>query len=1812
MNISTLVNLLRERALHDPDVAVYRFVEYADDPGERLTYAALDLRARAIAAELQRKGLRGQRALLLYAPGLEYITAFFACLYAGVIAVPVYPPEPARMARMLPRLGAIVRDARPVLALTTADIADLAGELLEEYEDFRGVSLLATDTISTDLADEWHDPQVDSSTLAFLQYTSGSTAAPKGVMLSHANLLHNLELIYQNFQHTPQSHGVIWLPPYHDMGLIGGILQPMYGGFTVTLMPPVAFLRSPLIWLQTITRTRATTSGGPNFAYDLCVRKISPEQRQQLDLSSWTVAFNGAEPIRADTLDRFVEAFAPCGFRRDAFRPCYGLAESTLIVVSGQPATQPVVQYVKASTLAQHHPMPASPNDQDALSLVSSGQVLPGYRVEIVDPATETPCAPGLVGEIWIAGPSVAQGYWEQPEQSAAAFHARLPGIATPFLRSGDLGFFHNDELFVTGRLKDVIIIRGRNLYPQDLELAAEQSHSALRPGCSAAFSVDWAGTERLVLALELERNAQNADVEEVARTVRQAIIQNHEVKVYAVLLLKTGSIPKTSSGKIQRHACREGFLNDDLELVGKSVLDELPTPVAATAPPPPADSFIRKALLVVTENDRLPLIELYLREQIGKLLGTDPSRLDGQQFLGALGLDSLSGIELKTEIERTLGVRLGVATLLSDASIAQLATLIASQFDAAALLPTHSSLAPDAAPNGLALSCGQRALWFMQHLAPEHDFYRIARAVQISGDLDLAALQRAAQRLIDRHAALRTTFALVDGEPVQQIHPQMSLAYHVVAAADWSETELLQQIDAELHRSFDLSQGPLLRLMLFARGPQDHVLIFAVHHLVVDFWSLAVIIAELQTLYVAERNATSAALPPLDLSYTAFVAWQTRLLAGPEGERLWNYWQRQLADVSLRVNLPADYSPPAQPSYRGAIHSFALPPILSQRLQALARQEQTSLYALMMAAWQVLLYRLSGQTEIVVGTPLAARSQPELKRAVGYFVNPVAIRGTLEANLPFRSFLTHINRAILEAIDHQDYPFSVLIARLHPVRDAQQGATFNVVFNWQKAPAFADTALTAFALDQAGAQLMFGPHRAALLVPERQHAEFDLELTMAETADGLAGTLKYSVDRFAAPSIERLLSYFLTLLEGVVAHPSEAVATLPILPAAEQQQILHEWNDQQSYTPACIHQLFAQHAVATPDAIAITGDGLQLSYAALDRRSSQIAQSLLASGVQPGQTVALMLENGVPQVEVLLAILKSGAAFVCLDTTAPALRLEQILSETQAKLLIVAAAELAQHRQTLQHVHQSIGLRVLLLGGAAALPAAEWWQPLDSLAASATLPVPVVEPDSVAYVAYTSGSTGKPKGVVHTHASFCQFIEWQQRSFAIAGATRMAQLALATFDVSYCEIFGALCFGATLCVPRPELRRDPRAFNAWLTREGVTLLQVVPSFFRQALQAAESSPAALHPCTTLEQLMFVGEALPVELVQTLRSRFPQRPRLFNVYGPTEAVAATWYPISNAPLAQATVPVGRAIDGRQILILDAAQQLCPIGVKGEIYIRSAYLAQGYIQQPAETAKVFIQNPLHNNYPDRVYRTGDLARWLPDGTIDYCGRSDHQVKVRGVRIELEEIEAVLRLHTGVAECAAAVATFAEGDQRLIAYVVLAQTVAVAELREWLRSRLPAQMLPSAFVVLTSLPRLPNGKINRAALPHPDGQELLRDSERVAPRNALETRLSAIWQGLLRVDDIGVYDNFFDLGGHSLLIVQMVNTIQQEYAIEVPLRSFWEEPTIAHLAVVIEQERAVQQGQRATIARLKAMVQHLSDEDVQRLLQERNMA
>jgi amino acid adenylation domain-containing protein len=2695
---ASLVDVLLCRAAERSDAELFAFLPDGEDaPAQTITRGELDRRARALAVRLQEVGAGGGRALLLYPSGLEFVAAFFGCLYAGVVAVPAHLP---RLNRPMTRLRSIVTDAAPEVVLTSASHAKDATQWSAGVPGLVGVKVLCSDQGPEDdeLAGRWLDPRATSGTLAFLQYTSGSTAAPKGVMITHGNLLANSARIHSAFGSSSEGRGVFWLPLFHDMGLIGGVIQTLYCGGASTLFSPVSFLQRPLRWLQAISRTGAIISGGPNFAYDLCVEKTTPAQRAGLDLSCWRVAFNGAEPVRTETLDRFAEAFAVAGFRHEAFLPCYGLAEATLLVSVNPSGRAPVVLAADAASLGRGEVAGAVPS-HPTTRLVSSGHAAEGHTVAIVDPVTGLECREDRVGEIWVSGPSVASGYWNRPEESREVLGARLNGgDDRSFLRTGDLGFLRGGELFVTGRIKDIIILRGRNIYPQDVEWAAECCHPALQAGGAAAFSIDEKGEEQLAIVLEVRQKPKGDAAEEIFAAIRLAVAHALDVEVFAIRLLRMASLPRTSSGKVQRHACREAFLDGSLETVaewtrqeiavatvpealapatlredksssrshsrdeitawlaakvaaplgtrpddidirapvagfgigslqaarlaaelevwlgrklsptliydyptidalagflagestlsaprpaatissndgrepiaiigigcrfpgadgpaafwellrtgteaigelpdsrwteqdlhglefprrsgyvksidrfdaaffriapreaifldpqqrmllevawealedggqvpdrlagrpvgvfigistndyafiqvkrgGASVghrvtgnsgsiaanrisyfldfrgpslaidtacssslvathlacrsiwdgeselalaggsnlllqpqvfagfakngflapdghckafdaqangyvrgegagivvlkplsraladgdpiyavirggavnqdgrtngltapsgsaqeavlrsayrhagvapalvdyveahgtgtplgdpielaalgavlaegrdaarrcilgsvktnighleaaagvaglikaalalyhraipaslnfttpnphvdLDTLPLEVARSLEPWPrtdgparagvsafgfggtnahivleeaplrieqemrrepaarqdeeivlpisaqtpealwemcrslrdfladasdelelrdvaytagarrAHHDHRAALVVASRDDAVEALDsfrrgephwsivqgrrgrgrrpgiafvfpdadgpwqgagraLFHREpvfraaiercdavladhlawspaaelradepssrtleiaaaramqftlevalaQLWEWWGIVPSRvvgdgsgalaaacvngamsledagrivagaaqetaplgetiatlanegievflevgphpvlssaikqcfgsrkekplilpslrrgdagletmrssaawlyargfaiewsrvspagrfvrlpgypwqrqrfwLDDEQKLGknalekqpdpfngectvpqkngpptgphadpvedhpafvakhgepplpapavqedrvaahsggfdgkklrelpvearpeqlmeyfrdrvaavlalpadtvdpdrpllSLGLDSLSAMDLKIELDASLGTKLPLSMLMEGSSIRSLAEWANEHL---AGFSAHTAL-PSSPPEGSKaeerLSHGQHLLWYAHQFTTSRAAYHITGAGRVGAELDVDALRRALCRVVAQQDALRTVFTVVDEQPAIRILDSSALA---LRHDEWLPVEDVGSLDdagldhklvALARVPFDLERGPLFRIHVLRRSasveaaaigqlpaPIEHIVLLVVHHIIADFWSTAVLVDDLMKAYADERAGCPGALPAPQSRYADFAPWQQAMVAGDEGASHWAYWQEQLRGPLPVLDLPTDFPRPAFQSYRGAVKHFHTDPTLAQAVVALAQSRGVSLYTVLLATFQLLLARLTGQDDILVGSPVAGRTRPHLEGLIGYFVNLLPMRSDVSGNPSFDEYLSRVRRTVTDGLEHQDFPFSVLINRLQRSPDPSRPPIFQVMYAHQKAPRFDDNGLAPFALGIAGARLHLHGFAVESVALDKQTTLFDLTLMTAMEGDRLCVALEYSTDLFKPSTIDRMSDGLRNLLEAIVADPGRRLAEFSLLSNSERHQLTGSWAGGLAIPQedVGIHHAFERQVERSPDAVALICGEEFLTYRALNRLSNSVAQLLLERGVRTETVVGLYFDSWPSRVIGLLGVLKAGGAYLPLDPDHPALRLAGMLDDCGASVLL-----------TEDH------LRGRLPGGPPVVIA------LDPLAETSAAIEPAnprvrVDGENIAYVVFTSGSTGRPKGVMVSHRSLlAAAAAWEHAYDLCRPPLRHLQAAAFAFDVFTGDWVRALATGGTLVACPRSILLDPAALAQLIRRERIECLELVPALADALATHLEQQGADLRGI----RLLAVGsDTVRGPLYRRLCRLVGPGGRVVNSYGLTETTIDSTYFAGTSKDSEGEdgpVPIGRPYPGTRAYVLDGHGEPVPVGVVGELYIGGLGVARGYVADPRQTARRYVPDP-HGGPGSRMYATGDRARWREGGVLELLGRRDGQVKVRGFRVELAEVQNVLARHPGVSQAAVVALADNAREKRLAAYVVprTAFCPTASELKRWLQDRMPEPMVPSSYVFLENLPLSPSGKLDRSALPPPEGLESdVWATEYVPPRTTAEEILAGIAADLLGRSRVGVHDNFFEIGVDSILGIQMVSRARQAGLALTPAQLF-RHPNVAELAAAAE--------------------------------------
>jgi amino acid adenylation domain-containing protein/non-ribosomal peptide synthase protein (TIGR01720 family) len=1541
--------------------------------------------------------------------------------------------------------------------------------------DSLSAAIMAVDNIDTVTGFSWQAPVLSNDTIAFLQYTSGSTATPKGVIVGHGNLIANEKAIQRRFEITQTDSFVSWLPLFHDMGLVGGLMQPLFSGIPLTLMSPKHFLERPVRWLEAITRYGGSISGGPNFAYRLCVERIGENTMDSLDLSTWRIAFCGAEPIRQETLAAFAEKFEAAGLNPNALYPCYGLAESTLLVTGGCPGRGVNVVNINTDAMAAGRLEP----DAAGQPFVNCGAVQDDHTLTLMHPQTGEAVDDHTIGEVWVSGPSVAQGYWRNEVATAAGF-VGMHGKS--WLRTGDLAFIHNGELFITGRLKDLILVRGQNLYPQDLEILLEEHIDVLRKGRIAAFAVDRQEGEGIGIAAEIGRSMQKlVPPQALFELINETLAQTYQEPASLILLLQPGTLPKTTSGKLQRRACWSGWQNGTLE------------PYAVYRPDQALLSPATEVQWSDTEQQVATLFQQVLRVSV-----TDR----GASFF-ALGGNSIDAMHLLALIRERFAIDLEPSVVFEAPTV----IAFASHLDSIGLNPSsgadHDIVRHVTTENDFPLSYAQQRIWFHHQLAPENTAYHMTGAVRIHGKLLRSVLEQTLLRLAQRHESLRTLFVEFSEMPRQLIlaEPVIDLQWVTEDEIDRNADRQESSAIATALRPFDLVKGPLWRLLVIERGHDTYELYLVMHHIIADGWSVNVLLNELARIYTALPSGSPLELPELPVRYVDYAIWQrSRMDAGVLASQQ-SYWIEQLGKEQSLIHLPMDHPRPAAPSGRGDIVRFSLSPVVSARFRESMQAAGTTVFMGLLTAFAALLYRYSGQPDVRIGVPVTNRNQMATTGIIGLFVNMLVLRTHIKGPLRFHELLQHIRAIVLVAHNHAEIPFDQLVDALQPVRELGISPLFQVLYNHLQ-------------VDYAALEKTTG-WKVERIDWSSGGSQFDLSLETEEDPDGtIRGVFVYAADLFDRATIERMAAHFQSILTHWMQDPAQRLGALQleqagIKPHPDESEAAH-------FTP--VFARISQLALQQPDGVALIDSERHITYGEMERQSSRIAQQLLRLGVGAEHCVGLLAKRGVDLVIGALGILKAGAAYVPLDPDYPRARMHYILEDARIHaLLLQKPLEL--------HLDLPAALNRIYLD----LP--EHGEDPDEL------PAVAVTPQQLAYVIYTSGSTGQPKGVGVAHGPLAMHCQAITGYYGLQPSDCALHAARFTFDAAVEQWLVPLLAGARLLI------NDPGAWGveemvAAINAHGVTLIYPPTAPILQladwAIGTTEKLPVRL--CTV------GGEAVARDAVERIHQGL-QPQKLINGYGPTEAIITPllWTATAETTCITPYAPIGQAVGDRTAYVLDNDLNIVPVGVTGELYIGGSGLARGYFHRPALTAECFIPDPF--GLPgSRMYRTRDLARRLANGDIEYLGRSDRQIKLRGYRIELGEIEAQLLTLPEVREACVTLQS-GSASARLIAYVATASNPAeaAANAKEALEQRLPGYMVPSVIIAVEHLPRTAHGKVDYAALPDPEPEY----KTRVMPRTELEHRLADIWQALLKIEGVGVTDNFFELGGDSIIALQVVS-------------------------------------------------------------------
>jgi FkbH-like protein len=1118
LNFETLLDIIRYRAKNTPKKIAYMFV--LKDKVTNITYKELDDRARAIGSYLVSIDATGKCVLLMLSPGFEFISSFFGCLYAGVIAVPVCPP---RHEQHFKSINAIAADSNALIALTDGSIEEMFNRNNMELAELTKLRRTLTQSIPNLLNKNQDMPRTLRNDIAYLQYTSGSTGNPKGVMVVNDNILYNLKYTKEAFGLNSDSILVSWLPPFHNMGLIGGLIQPLYTGFFSVIMPPEMFLQNPYIWLKTISKNNATISGGPNFAYDVCVNRITSEQINSLDLSTWKVAFSGSEPVRKETIDRFTEKFKLCGFRRESFCACYGLAESTLFVTGSSTVLPPREYVLERDALTRNEIVLTDNSSESSQVFIGCGKSPAEQSILIVDPQTMDVCAPGQIGEIWVSGKSIAKGYWLHLHETKETFYAKRKDSADgSFLRTGDLGFLQNEDLVVTGRLKDLIIINGKNYYPQDIERTAAESHETLRQCPGAAFAVDIMGAERLVVVHEIKLNATG--LEDVIHAIRNAVAVEFGLQVYAVVLIKEGTLPQTVSGKVMHKAAKEAYCNNHLDIIRQNRMGKEGTKNHR-------DESTQHELNNLNIQGNKDWIANCLKEMARQTLHIQTNEIGQDESLMMHGMDSLKSYEMVQKIEDSFHVTIPVARFLEGCSLREIACMI--QEISRDIQSQNKDTSLQAFKNSShKLSEEQKRFWYLDKLTPGNPAYHVPSAVLIKGSLDKKALEYGLNKIVERHQILRSRITAHLDEPEYEIVDQYIKIkeYNICSIPfDQRQEEERRLVIQEMQRAFDLEEDLLLRAALICRDKNEYVLVFVMHHIVSDLWSLSVLYKELSDIYNAYATDTPLSLPELTVQYADYTAWlqdsQTDEWIQPRIE----FWKRRLAGIPM-LDLPGKKQTHENLQHKGGYVFSQLSDKLYENLRKFCREQGYTLNMVCLAAFSMLLYRYCEQDDFGIGVPVFSRSKLELQKLIGLFANTLVLRIDMSGNPGFIELLNQIRSALLESYENSNVPFGRLVQELNPERIAGRNPLCQVMFSYNKDP-LDDIYMTGLTLEH----MKF----------DSGYSDFELFMTVIESKSKVNLQLGYDETVFDAELADRMTVHFKILLQEVIDRPDETVLSL-------------------------------------------------------------------------------------------------------------------------------------------------------------------------------------------------------------------------------------------------------------------------------------------------------------------------------------------------------------------------------------------------------------------------------------------------------------------------------------------------------------------------------------------------------------------------------------------------------------------------------------------------------------------------------------------
>ncbi|WP_420643179.1 amino acid adenylation domain-containing protein [Candidatus Leptofilum sp.] len=1722
-----------------------------------INYGELNGRANQIAHALIKMGVRPQdRIAIMLENGPQQVEALFGVLKAGGVFVCLDPHYPTH------RLQAILDEAQPARFILEASCLERHEDLLTNLPT--GCNILAIDGLKTFTAENAESAEknkkISASSApsvvkkieatiygpgfieacadttpnlslkptdpAYIVYTSGSTGKPKGILQSHLSFCQFIDWQGRYFGIVAPQRFAQWASIAYDASYCE-IFGTLCFGATLCMAP--AMIRfNPQALIEWVRQAEITILQiVPSFCRQvLQLLEAEPSQNGSHPLPKLEMLLLAGEILPVDLAHAWLNRFP----NPAKLFNLYGPSESVL---------------------ATYHAIPKVEPDQRAISV---GRAIDGRQLLILDKNQQL-CPIGVRGELYIRSPYLTEGYIERPDEMAAKYvqNPLHDDFSDRVYRTGDMGRWLADgTIEFYGRLDNLVKLRGMRVELGDIE-AALRGHEAVR-NCAVVVRKVTRDKSRLIVKDRETRSKSTASEQQIlmAYYTAERPLSGYELRAYLEELLPPHMIPQQ-------------FVQ----------LDELPYN---------ANHKLDLRALPEPQNLRPDLRQPYiaprnaLEERIADIwqdvLGINQVGMEDGFF--ELGGDSLLAMQVLNRTREATQAKLSFRHLFERQTVAKLAELVAEPAEPTSTpsqMPVHAE-----ARTHYPLSVAQQGIWFLWKLEPDSPYYTAQGVIHLRGAVDVTILQRAWQALIDRHVILRAKFGMDEnGRPTQtfpQRQDELQLIDLTHFSADEREAYLKEFMYEKGQQPLHLEKHNLLQANLFKLAEDSYDMPITFHEITLDLWGWSNMIQDLGALYDGFRRGEDNPLPPLPFSFADYVLWENEAITKSSLQAQETYWQEQLAGELPVLSLPTDRPHPAHPTFRGEAQAVMLDAELTAQLKALSQQQGATLFMTMLTAFNIMLRLYAGQDDLIVGAPLANRTRDHAEDLVGFFLNMLPLRTKFGDDPSFADVLTQVRDTVTGAISNAEYPFSWMLEWAQTARDVSISPVFQVMFNMLNLPqssvALNDLSLSFSELDTG-------------------YIKYDLALYAHEHGDEIFLQLAYLTDLFDATTIERMLANLVVILRQAVVNLERPLSQLTLITESERQTVLHDWNQtaQDFGSELTITELFERQAAKTPTATALICQNETMRYADLNQQANQLAHYLRQSGVGQGSFVAICTERSFQMMVGLLGILKAGGAYVALDPDYPMARLQDILSDTQPKLLIV--------QESVDRFTNFAGKKVCLDRD---------WATIDQQLA--TNPTSTTTPNDLINLVYTSSTTGKPKGARIPMSAVLNRLLWMWDEYPfVVGDTAVLQKSYALVAATW-ELFGGLLKGIPTLILQPEAVRDADLLWQQLTRHKVSHLLSSPALIENVLQAAareESRWDSLRFATTS------AEPISPAMVRRWQETFPGVP-LLNLYGSTECSSnATQYDAATLPETAVRVPIGQPLPNIQVYVLDQNHQPVPIGAVGELCIAGACLADGYLNLPELSAEKFVQLSITDNrLPNTVYRTGDLARWRSDGQLELVGRRDYQVKIRGFRVELNDIEAVLMQQGDVKKCAVALADADSDHKRLVAYVVpKTDGVQLNDLRDFLRQRLPGYMVPSDFFLLDAMPLGPTGKINRKALPKPEELQTGLMDTAVLPTTPLQITLANIWQPLLGREQIGIHANFFDVGGHSLLATQVVSRIRDQLNVELSQRRFFEIPTIAELAIEIEQMQAETAASHDDeMADLMVELENLSDEEAEALL------